>query len=137
MVPAGSRGDLCGLQGLVPPRSRGAAARLLLSFPAGSGGSDHHILLSFLTPSSLAAPRSFLSFSSMSAKVFGLASAFVCRQGASNCCPVCIPTQTSAPGSVFFDPHLWGKTLSHVELSVLNTLWLENGNTFTAQREGR
>lgn len=53
------------------------------------------------------------------------------------CLQARIPTQTSAPGSMFFDPHLWGKTLNHVELSVLNTLWLENGNTFTAQREGR
>lgn len=74
--------------GSVPPRSRGTADCLRLPFPAGPGVRLSYsslplfgLLWLLLGPSS-----------STSAKVFVLVSAFVCRQGAMYCCPVCAPT---------------------------------------------
>lgn len=93
-----------------------------------------HSLFSYSVSSGYSVLPLFLKYFS---KVSVLVSAFVCRRGARYCCPGCIPTQKSALGSVFFYSYLRDENLSHVELSVLNNLWLENGNTFTAQHEAR
>lgn len=58
-----------------------------------------------------------------------------CLQARSKVLLPCLHTYQKASGSVFFYPHLWGKTLSQIELSVLNTLRLENASAFTAQHE--
>lgn len=118
VVPARGRRALCGLHGLVPPRSQGATDCLLLPLSAESWGQAVifssllvlHLLWLLLGPSSLS-----------QGKGFWFSECFFWQARSEVLLP-CLHTYPKVISRKrVLQPPLCGKTLSHVELSVLNT----------------